>query len=155
MLEWNSITNKFMSVYFKTFTNGKNFLLLWGRTTPLTVSPVSNNLIWDVDNKYHLVMQIIIIRRTQETIAISHHFKNTFTFYYSIKFKVRIPKITFLSLKLGFDSVCLIDLDLLFLTGLYFLGFSSIILTTLQFSLFSSFASSFFLKQFSFRKLIY
>jgi hypothetical protein len=49
-----------MSVYFKTFTNGKKFSpSLGGRTTPLTVSPVlsPNNLIGTLINKYHLVMQ--------------------------------------------------------------------------------------------------
>jgi hypothetical protein len=93
-----------MSVYFKTFTNGKNFSpSLGGRTTPFTVSPVlsPNNLIWDVD-KYHLVMQDNYNQKAQETIAISHHFQNTFTFYYSIKFKVRSLKLPFLVLKLGF-----------------------------------------------------
>jgi hypothetical protein len=88
-----------MSVYFKTFTNGKNFSpSLGGRTTPLTVSPVlsPNNLIGTLINKYHLVMQDNYNQKS--AIAISHHFQNTFTFY-SIKFKVRVPKITFLSFK--------------------------------------------------------
>jgi hypothetical protein len=91
-----------MSVYFKTFTNGKNFSpSLGGRTTPLTVSPVlsPNNLIGTLINKYHLVMQDNYNQKSAEPSAI---ISRTPSLSIPSNSKSESLKLLFLVLKLGF-----------------------------------------------------